>query len=113
MDSVTGGLTAIKSTAGQLAQKLGYSQDEVRELYKQMSAYANNKPPYNRVDLTPSSYWVDVVGTAAAAGGPAAPEQPADGPQLLASIAVRLLEVTPTAASAEQVSNSTRTGWRS
>jgi hypothetical protein len=55
------GLAALKIEAGKLAQKLGYSMQDVTDLYSEMSSYASNKPPYKQQDLTPSSYWVAVL----------------------------------------------------
>lgn len=99
-DDATTGIAALQTEAGKLAQKLGYSQDDVLQLYVLMDMYAYNRPPFNKSQLAPRAYWVAVVGSPATAGGTAAA---AERPELLANIALRLLETKPTATSIEQV----------
>jgi hypothetical protein len=119
-------MAALLKEAGQLAQRLGYSQEEVRQLMVQMRCYAANKAPFNQQDLMPSTYWNSVVAgeagvqvqappppadaaaqdaeaAAAAAGRPAGAGQAVSGPQLLANIPTRLLDVKPSAMAPEQV----------
>lgn len=75
------------------------------QLFVLMNQYASNRPPFNQdQQLTPSAYWVAVVGSSVVAGSRAA----AGRPELLADIATRLLQTKPTAASIEQVGT---TGW--
>jgi hypothetical protein len=112
VDSTTKGLAALKLEAAKLAQQLGYSREEVQELFKLMVSYAYNRAPFNVSELSPDIYWEAVLGspedaaaTAAAAVGSAAAAGRAR-PELLANIAIKLREVKPTGTSAEQVSRS-------
>jgi hypothetical protein len=109
VDSTTQGLAALKVEAGTLAQKLGYSKDEVSELYTLMQDYAYNRPPFNKQDLTPSTYWVAVLGASmdAAAVRTSTTATGSRRPGLLANIAIKMLELKPTATSIEQVRGTT------
>lgn len=86
-------LAKLQVEAGQLAQKLGYTEEEVGGLFVQMRAYAFNQAPFNLSITDPGTYWMAVVGSASGT----------TSPQLLANIATRLLEVKPTATTPEQV----------
>jgi hypothetical protein len=111
LDSTTKGLAALKLEAAKLAQKLGYNESEVRELFKVMEDYAYNRPPFNKHDLSPDIYWEAVIGSPADAAGAAAAAVGSAAvagrvrPELLANIAIKLREIKPTATSAEQVCN--------
>jgi hypothetical protein len=93
-------LAKLQVEAGQLAQKLGYTEEEVGGLFLQMKAYAFNQSPFNVSITNPETYWTAVVGNNSSSGSSSST---VNSPQLLASIATRLLEIKPTATTPEQV----------
>lgn len=96
-------LSALKVEAGKLAQKQGYSADEVSQVYDLMDLYASNSPPFNQQPLAPSAYWVNVHGSQVTAVSRTTGHAADKG--LLVSLALRLLEAKPTATTVEQVRN--------
>lgn len=97
-------LAKLQHEAGVLAQRLGYSEDEVVAMFDAMERYAYNLEPFNKLETQPRQYWVAVNSTQP--GSSADGEGHATGrggAQLLANIAQKLLDVKPTAATPEQV----------
>lgn len=90
-------LAKVQVEAGLLAQKLGYTEEEVGGLFLEMKAYAHNRAPYNIGITNPETYWMAVIGSNNSSSSTV------NNPQLLASIATRLLEIKPTATTPEQV----------
>jgi hypothetical protein len=97
-------LAKLQHEAGVLAQRLGYSEDEVTAMFDAMERYAYNLEPFNKQETQPRQYWVAVnstqPGSSAGGEGVAAGRS---GAQLLANIAQKLQDVKPTAATPEQV----------
>jgi hypothetical protein len=98
-------LAKLQHEAGVLAQRLGYSEDEVTAVFDAMERYAYNLEPFNKQETQPRQYWVAVNSTAQPGSSAGGEGQAAgrSGAQLLANIAQKLQDVKPTAATPEQV----------
>lgn len=107
--SVCPALARLQLEAGTLAQRLGWSENEVLSLFQAMAAYACNQEPFSSQQALPCLYWRDVAaaaqqyGSSAGAEGEASSGCSATGVQLLADMAQRLLGARITAATQEQV----------
>lgn len=84
-------LIKLMEEAGLLGQRLGFTKEEVDDLFVAMGAYAFGREPFGKTELGPVAFWA-CVGSSSSRGA-----------VLLATLAMKLRDVKPTAATPEQV----------